>query len=119
MQSSIFFASQQQLGRCDACCGDLHLLYLSSEEEVSRNGGWVAYRTCFGEQVRTGAEHASGWGAGQSLGLVQNWAQVDWNKVQYMIALGYSPWWVNRAPVSSSFSGMFHFALHCAHSCMS
>ena len=43
--------------------------------------------------------------AGQSLGLVQNWAQVDWNKVQYLIALGYSPWWVSPTPVSSSISG--------------
>ena len=43
--------------------------------------------------------------AGQSLGLVQNWAQVDWNKVQYLIAFGYSPWWVTPTPTATSFSG--------------
>lgn len=43
--------------------------------------------------------------AGQSLGLVENWSQVDWNKVAYLQALGYTPWWVDPTPPSSQLSG--------------
>lgn len=44
--------------------------------------------------------------AGQSLGLVQNWSQVDWNKVQYLLALGYTPWWQQPTPSASTISGL-------------
>ncbi|EIE18857.1 hypothetical protein COCSUDRAFT_59785 [Coccomyxa subellipsoidea C-169] len=36
-----------------------------------------------------------------SLGLVENWSQVDWNKMQYLIALGYTPWWLQPTPTAS------------------
>ena len=43
--------------------------------------------------------------AGQSLGLVENWSQVDWNKVAYLEALGYTPWWLTPTPPSTDLSG--------------
>ena len=46
------------------------------------------------ESVRT-AERNTGLSAGQSLGLVENWSQVDWNKVAYLQALGYTQWWLS------------------------
>ena len=42
---------------------------------------------------------------GQSLGLVENWSQVDWNKMQYLIALGYTPWWLQPTPTASVIAG--------------
>lgn len=46
--------------------------------------------------------------AGQSLGLVENWSQIDWNKMQYLMAFGYTPWWVQPTPSTSVISGA-HF----------
>ena len=43
--------------------------------------------------------------AGQSLGLVENWSQIDWNKVQYLLAFGYTPWWVQPTPSASVITG--------------
>lgn len=48
------------------------------------------------------------WCAGQSLGLVENWSQIDWNKVQYLLAFGYTPWWVQPTPSASVITGA-HF----------
>lgn len=54
--------------------------------------------------------------AGQSLGLVENWSQLDWNKMAYLEALGYTPWWLTPTPPSTDLSGRslqsFHDICH-------
>ena len=48
------------------------------------------------------SERDTALSAGQSLGLVENWSQVDWNKVAYLQALGYTQWWLSgEAPTFS------------------
>ena len=49
------------------------------------------------------SERDTALSAGQSLGLVENWLQVDWNKVAYLQALGYTQWWLSgEAPTFSN-----------------
>lgn len=41
---------------------------------------------------------------------MENWSQIDWNKMAYLQTVGYTPWWITPTPTSSELSGDSHSA---------
>ena len=55
----------------------------------------AAHRVPVAQESACTSKRDTALSAGQSLGLVENWSQVDWNKVAYLQALGYTQWWLS------------------------